>query len=65
MDALVAAYGDYVDANASVDLSLFQNVLFNALDGNALYEIEQAAQQLHDDDAERSYYARHNPLAAE
>jgi hypothetical protein len=66
VDALVAAYGDYVGANApGVDRSLFKDVLFNALDGNALYEIEQASQQLRDDDAERAYYARHNPTAAE
>jgi hypothetical protein len=64
VDALIAAYGDYVGANApGIDRSLFQDVLFNALDGNALYEIEQSAQQLHDDNAERAYYARHNPLA--
>jgi hypothetical protein len=38
-------------------------VLFNALDGNALYEIERASQQLADDTAERAYYARHNAAA--
>ena len=66
VDALVEAYGDYVDANApGVDRSLFKDVLFNAIDGNALYEIEQASQQLRDDNAERAYYARHNPHAAE
>jgi hypothetical protein len=66
VDALVEAYGDYVDANApGIDRSLFKAVLFNAIDGNALYEIEQASQQLRDDNAERAYYARHNPLAAE
>ena len=66
VDALVEAYGDYVDANASgTDLTLFKDVLFNALDGNALYEIEQASQQLRDDLGERAYYASHNPLAAE
>jgi hypothetical protein len=32
----------------------------NAIDGNALYEIEQASQQLRDDGAERAYYARYN-----
>ena len=48
-----------------IDRSLFKDVLFNAIDGNALYEIEQASQQLRDDNAERAYYARHNPLAAE
>ena len=66
VDALVEAYGDYVGANApSIDRSLFKDVLFNALDGNALYEIEQASQQLRDDSAERAYYARHNSTAAE
>jgi hypothetical protein len=66
VDALVEAYGDYVDANApGIDRSLFKDVLFNAIDGNALYEIEQASQQLRDDNAERAYYARHNPHAAE
>jgi hypothetical protein len=66
VDALVEAYGDYVGANApGIDRSLFKDVLFNALDGNALYEIEQASQQLRDDNAERAYYARHNPTAAE
>ena len=65
VDALVEAYGDYVDANAPIDRSLFKDVLFNAIDGNALYEIEQASRQLRDDNAERDYYARHNPLAAE
>jgi hypothetical protein len=66
VDALVEAYGDYVGANApGIDRTLFKDVLFNALDGNALYEIEQAAQQLRDDNAEHSYYARYNPTAAE
>ena len=63
---MVEAYGDYVDANApGTDLTLFKDVLFNAMDGNALYAIEQASQQLRDDLEERVYYARHNPLAAE
>ena len=66
VDALVEAYGDYVDANApGIDLTLFKDVLFNAMDGNALYEIEQASQQLRDDHRERAYYARHNLPAAE
>ena len=61
VDALVEAYGDYIDANApGIDLTLFKDVLFSAIDGNALYEIEQASQQLRDDLAERAYYARHN-----
>ena len=66
VDALLEAYGDYVGANApGIDRSLFKDVLFNALDGNALYEIERASEQLRDDNAERAYYARHNPTAAE
>jgi hypothetical protein len=61
VDALIEAYGNYVDANTpGIDRSLFDHVLFNAIDGNALYEIEQASQQLRDDNAERAYYARHN-----
>lgn len=61
VDALIEAYGNYVDINTSgIDRALFQNVLFDAIDGNALYEIEQASRQLHDDHAERAYYARHN-----
>ena len=60
------AYGDYLDANTSgIDRSLFQQVLFNTMDGNALYEIERAARQLADDAAEHAYYARHNAVAAE
>ena len=67
VDALVEAYGDYVEANApGIDLTLFKDVLFGALNGNALYEIEQASHQLRDDLGERAYYARHNhPSAAE
>lgn len=65
VDALITAYGDYVDSNTpGIDLSLFQGVLINAIDGNALYEIEQASQRLRDDIAEHSYYARHSPIAA-
>jgi hypothetical protein len=66
VDALVEAYGDYVYANApGIDLTLFKDVLFNAMDGNALYEIEQASQQVRDDHRERANYARHNhPRAA-
>ena len=66
VDAIVEAYGDYVGANApGLDRTLFKDVLFNAIDGNALYEIEQASQQLRDDNAQRAYYRRHNPVAAE
>ncbi len=52
-------------ACSHVTKSGFKDVLFNAIDGNALYEIEQAAQQLRDDTAQRAYYRRHNPVAAE
>jgi len=66
VDALVEAYGEYVDSNTSgIDRSVFESVLLNALDGNALYEIERASRQLADDDAEQAYYARHNAAAAE
>jgi hypothetical protein len=66
VDALVEAYGTYLDANApGIDCSLFENVLLNAIDGNALYEIEQASQQLRHDAAERAYYARYNSSAFE
>jgi hypothetical protein len=65
LDALVEAYGNYVDANApGTDLTLFKDVLFNAMDGNAFYAIEQASQQLRDDLRERAYYT-HHPVAAE
>jgi hypothetical protein len=40
-------------------------VLLNALDGNALYEIEQAAQSLTADIGENAYYARYNAGTAE
>lgn len=64
VDALVEAYGDYVDANTSgIDRSLFKDVLFTAIDGNALYEIEQPSRRLADDSAEEAYYARHNAAA--
>lgn len=64
VDALIAAYGNYVHAHApGIDRSLFQDVLLNAVDGNALYEIEQASRQLHDDSAERVYYSRYNSFA--
>ena len=66
VDALVEAYGDYIDANTSgIDRSLFKDVLFGAIDGNALYKIEQASRQFADDAAERAYYARHNATATE
>lgn len=61
VDALIVAYGNYVDTNTSgIDHALFENVLFNALDGNALYEIERASQQFRDDSAQCAYYAPHN-----
>jgi hypothetical protein len=64
VDALISAYGNYVGANApGIDRSLFHEVLFSAIDGDALYEIEQASQQLRDGNAEHAYYARYNSLA--
>ncbi len=67
VDALIEAYGEYINANTpgEFDRSLFKEQLFGALDGNALYEIEQASQQLREDNAEQAYYARHNHIVAE
>jgi hypothetical protein len=42
-----------------------RDVLFNALDGNALYEFERASQKLAEDDAERAYYAGYNAGVAD
>jgi hypothetical protein len=65
-DALIEAYGKYIDANApGIERALFEDVLYNAIDGNALYEIERLSQRLRDDIAERTYYARHNNAATE
>jgi hypothetical protein len=47
------------------NFGLSKDVLLNALDGNALYEIERSSQQLHDDTEERAYYAHHNRAARE
>jgi hypothetical protein len=59
VDALIEAYGRYLDATASaIDMALFRDVLFSVIDGNALYEIERLSRQLHDDIAEQAYYAR-------
>jgi hypothetical protein len=41
-------------------IALFKDALFNAIDGNAVYEIERASQQLQDDIVENTYYAHHN-----
>lgn len=48
VDAVVEAYGEHFDANTPgyVAMSLFKNQLSGALDGNALYEIENAADVL-------------------
>lgn len=55
VDRVIAAYGDYAQSTlGSVDLDLFKDQLLGTLDGNALYEIEQAAQEhelFEDDDA--------------
>ena len=64
-DALIEAYGAYLGANCLIDRELFRAVVSSALDGNALYEIEQAAQRLAADNAESTYYARHNAGGAE
>lgn len=49
--SLIAAYGSYVAANSpgKVDLSQFTDQLSGALDGNALYEIEAAADRVRED----------------
>jgi hypothetical protein len=65
-DALIEAYGDYLQAHSSgVDQTVFRDVLSNALDGNALYEIENASQKLAEDNAESAYYAHFNARAAD
>ena len=45
VDALVAEYGRYVarSSGTNVDQECFTDVLLKAIDGNALYEIECAA----------------------
>lgn len=65
VDALIESYGEYLGANSVIDHELFRSVLLNALDGNALYEIEQAAQNLTADIRENAYYARYNAGTAE
>jgi len=54
LDPLVEAMGEYFAANVPgyVDLSLFKNQLRDALEGNAIYEIESAAEVLAEDLAE-------------
>jgi hypothetical protein len=44
-DRLIAAYGEYLNAHVgySVDQSLFKDQLYGALEGNALFEVEEAA----------------------
>lgn len=48
VDPLVEAYGEYAAAYSghSIDQGLFRDQLLGALDGNALYEIESAAERL-------------------
>ena len=63
VDRLVLAYGEYVNnrTGRKVDLSLFKDQLAQALEGNALYEIEEAAQDIRDQaevmDADAAYDA--------
>ena len=47
VDAVVLAYGDYINSNSSgnVDLSYFDNPLADALEGFAYYEIESVAER--------------------
>lgn len=61
VDAIVDAYGAYMTMHApGIDRSVFSDVLFGALDGNALYEINCAAERLRDDRLEQSRYCRYN-----
>ncbi|MCC6889630.1 MAG: hypothetical protein IT536_13935 [Hyphomicrobiales bacterium] len=70
VDALVEAYGAYAKANAQanagdLDGALFDRALFNALDGNALYALEEAARALSEACAEERYYAPYRRAAAD
>lgn len=51
VDPLIQEYGAYVQAysGSRIDQSLFKDQLLGALDGNALFEIEEAADELHED----------------
>jgi len=65
VDPVVAAIGHYAEANfGRLDQSLFIDQLHGALDGNATFEIEQAARRLvagrADDDAETAARFRRN-----
>ena len=54
VDALLSAYGRYVDANAPciVDRTVFEQQLLGALDGNAFHEITEAADAIHERNTE-------------
>lgn len=55
VDALIESYGAYLDANTPgyFDVSLFKDQLIKAIEGDALYEIEEAAEAVR----ERMYEA--------
>ena len=54
VDPVVEAYGEYAKYHSgqSIDQSLFKAQLFGALDGNALYELESAAEQIAEEEAD-------------
>lgn len=61
VDRLIFSYGEMLAGHVrGLDLTLFEDVLSNALEGNALFEIELAADKLRFDNEEAAYYARHN-----
>lgn len=51
VDALIASYGQYVAAYTStrIDQTLFTEQLLGALDGNAMFEVTNAADELQED----------------
>lgn len=65
VDRLISVYGRMLAAHVPIDLSLFEDVLTRAIDGDALYEIQCAADDLRSDQREASYYAEHSREAAE
>jgi len=53
VDAVISAYGDYAERKiGGIDESLFKNQLLDALEGNALYQIESGAKEREAEDAE-------------
>ncbi len=54
-DPVIEAFGAYADANfyGKFDLTVFKKQVEYALDGNALYELTRAGEQLDEDAAEQ------------